>query len=138
MKELKPHHTAISVRNLDTSLAFYGALGFTEVNRSAFGEATIVHLTLGGFAIELFAFPKSADLPPLDLGFGNGLEVIGLKHIALATDDIDEALAELQRRGLADSSVTVDGLVDGRAKWFFFKDPDGLWVEIIQENRFSL
>lgn len=138
MMKYRPHHTAISVRNLDASLAFYTALGFAEVNRAAFDGATLVHLQLGEYALELFAYEKNTDLPALEPGFGNDLDILGLKHLALATDDIHAALADLRDRGLADETIEVGSLPNGKAQWIFVQDPDGLWVEIIQEDRFSI
>ncbi|MBT8163166.1 MULTISPECIES: VOC family protein [Arthrobacter] len=138
MIKYRPHHTAISVRDLDASLAFYTALGFVEVNRTNFDGATLTHLQLDEYALELFAYGKNKHLPPLSPGFGNDLDVIGLKHLALATDDIDATLAQLRRQGLADDTVEVGALPDGKAKWVFIQDPDGLWVEFLQEERFSI
>jgi catechol 2,3-dioxygenase-like lactoylglutathione lyase family enzyme len=140
MKTYRPNHVAISVRDLDASLAFYRAFGLREINRTTFddGQATLVHLQLDEFALEVFAYEKNRNLPPLDLPFANGLDSIGVKHFAFATDDIHATLQDLRARGLADSAVTVDGLPDGRAHWLFLRDPDGMWVEVIQENRFSL
>lgn len=138
MMKYRPHHTAISVRNLDASLAFYTALGFTEVNRAAFDGATLVHLQLDEYAVELFAYEKNKDLAPLEPGFGNDLDILGLKHLALATDDIHAALEDLRDRGLADETIEVEALPNGTAQWIFIQDPDGLWVEFIQEDRFSI
>lgn len=138
MMKYRPHHTAISVRDLDASLAFYSALGFTEVNRAAFDGAMLAHLQLDEYALELFAYEKNKDLPPLEPGFGNDLDILGLKHLALATNDIHAALADLRDRGLADETIEVGALPNGKAQWIFIQDPDGLWVELIQEDRFSI
>lgn len=138
MKTYRPHHTGTSVRDLGASLNFYGALGFKEVNRASFDGATIVHMQLDEYVLELFAYAKNAELPPLEPGFGNDLDILGLKHLALATDDIHAALADLRQRGLADESIEVGSLPDGKAQWVFIQDPDGLWVEFIQEDRFAI
>ncbi|MDQ0867315.1 VOC family protein [Arthrobacter globiformis] len=134
----RPHHTAISVRDLATSLSFYTGLGFEEINRAEFDGATLVHLQLEEYALELFAYEKNRQLPPLTPGFGNDLDVLGIKHLALATDDIQGTLADLCSRGLADESIEIGALPDGKAQWVFIQDPDGLWVEFIQEDRFSI
>ena len=68
MAKYRPHHTAISVRDLDVSLAFYTALGFVEVNRAEFDGATLAHLQLDEYALELIAYGKNKDLPRLAPG----------------------------------------------------------------------
>ena len=137
MVSFRPHHVGVSVRDLDASLAFYEAFGFREVNRADFGGATIVHLRLDQFVLELFWYPKNRTDPPLQMGFANDLDVVGLKHFALAVEDVDAALSDLRSRGLADESVQIGSLPNGSASWIFLKDPDGVWVEVIQEERFD-
>lgn len=57
----RPHHTAISVRNLHNSLKFYKALGYEQVHRydEDDGSMTIVHLKLGSSFLEIFAYKKN-------------------------------------------------------------------------------
>lgn len=138
MRAYRPNHTAVSVRDIDASLDFYGAFGFQVVNRTTFDGEALVHIRLGEYLLELFAFRKNAQQPPLRLGYGNGPETLGVKHLAFATDDIHAALTDLRTRGLADESVQVEGEPEGKVQWFFVKDPDGMWVEIIQDDRFPI
>ncbi len=137
MIDYRPNHTGISVRDLDASLRFYEALGFREVNRAQFDGSTIVHLRLGEYVLEIFWYPKNLNEPALTPGFANDLDAIGVKHLALSVEDVDAALADLRSRGIVDDSIRVEGLPDGRARWIFFPDPDGVWVEVIEEHRFE-
>ncbi len=86
----KPHHTAISVRSLDKSLEFYKMLGYEQVHRydEEDGSMSIVHLKLGSSFLEIFVYKKNENEPPADYEYANNLEDIGVKHIALWTDDI--------------------------------------------------
>jgi glyoxylase I family protein len=133
-----PHHTAISVRNLDDSLRFYEGLGYKQVHRydEADGSMSIVHLKLGSSFLEIFVYTKNADEASLTYEYANNLEDIGVKHIALQTDDIEAALQDLKTKGLAaqDTKITF-----GRTKvsYFFIKDPDGVWVEIVNDERYK-
>lgn len=135
---LKPHHTSISVRNLDKSLAFYELLGYQEVHRynEADGSMSIVHLRLGSPFLEIFAYKKNENQPVLDYEFGNDLDRVGIKHIALATQDIEACLADLKSLGLADDNTKI---TYGRTKvsYFFIKDPDGMWVELVKDDRYK-
>jgi catechol 2,3-dioxygenase-like lactoylglutathione lyase family enzyme len=128
------HHTAISVRNLEKSLQFYKALGFKQVHRYDDDVKTNVHLQLGSYYIEMFAFFANKDKPPLQLERGNNLEEIGVKHLALGTDDIEAALADAKAKGLADDQTTI--FTKDAARFFFIDDPDGVGVEIIKDDRY--
>lgn len=134
----QPHHTAISVRDLDKSLAFYKVLGYEQVHRydEEDGSMSIVHLKLGDSFLEIFAYQKNKNEKPVEYTYANNLEAIGVKHIALRTDDIEASLADLISKGLADKDTKI---TFGRTKvaYFFIKDPDGVWVEFVKDTRYS-
>jgi glyoxylase I family protein len=134
----QPHHTAISVRNLTDSLKFYEALGFKQVHRydESDDSMSIVHLKLKNYFLEIFAYYNNENISPLELGFANEPEKVGVKHLALHTDDIEAALEDMKQKGLTaqDTKITF-----GRTKvsYFFIKDPDGMWVEIVKDDRYN-
>lgn len=134
----KPHHTAISVRNLVDSLKFYEALGYQQVHRydEDDGSMSIVHLKLEESFLEIFWYPENQDKPPVDYEYANNLEEIGVKHIALWADDLEASLADFKSKGLADETTKI---TVGRTKvsYFFIKDPDGVWVEFVKDERYK-
>lgn len=135
---LRPHHTAITVRDLQKSQAFYEILGYEQVHKyeEDDGSMSIVHLKLGDSFLEIFYYPKNKDKPALELEYANNLEDIGVKHIALWTDDIEASLKDLREKGLANDKTEI---TVGRTKvsYFFIKDPDGVWVEIVKDDRYK-
>lgn len=137
MVSLKPHHTAISVMDLDKAVEFYQKLGFQKVHRydEQDGSMSIVHLKLGEYYLEIFHYAKNGNQDSLHLETGNNLDQVGVKHIALHADDVESTLEELINVGLADSDTKVI-VGETNVKYFFIKDPDGIWVEIVNDQRY--
>lgn len=96
---------------------------------------SIVHLKLGGSFLEIFAYKESLSKPRANYQYGNNLPEIGVKHIALQTDNIEAALADLQSKSLADESTTI--MFGSNVSFFFIQDPDGMWVELIKDDRYD-
>ncbi len=132
----RPHHCAISVRDIPESAAFYGIFGFKLILRWAAPDnsLTIVHIaTDDGFILELFQYEQNCMLGPARLAVGNDLECLGVKHIAFKVDDIFGAAEEFRRMKYGEMTEIRDGRTGIR--YFFVADPDGNWVEITQDNR---
>jgi catechol 2,3-dioxygenase-like lactoylglutathione lyase family enzyme len=129
------HHGTLSVADLDRSIAFYSHFGFDPVTRWAAedGSLGIVHLSLGGIILELFCFAANSCKVSGPYGVGNDLEQIGVKHLALRVPSLHAAKALL-----ADLEMpTGTEIIHGRTgiDYFFVQDPDGLWLEIVEDHR---
>jgi len=129
------HHIALSVSDLDASVAFYSSLDFKPVYRwhADDGALMIVHLKLGDFLLELFCFENPSAAPDSSKELASDLPRIGIKHFGLRVADIHTALAQLQAQGLADGVQVLHGRTG--IVYLFIKDPDGILLEIVQDDR---
>jgi glyoxylase I family protein len=118
------HHIAIICSNYEKSMDFYvNKLGFSiirEVNRPQQNDMLIM-LQQGQTVLELFI---RADAPQRV----NHPEAMGLRHLAFHVENMDEAVAWLNERGIETEPVREDKINGGR--FTFFKDPDGLPLEL--------
>ena len=118
------HHIAIICSDRDEALDFYiHKLGFAmirEAHRPQQGDILIM-LQQGETVLELFI---KADAPQRV----NDPEALGLRHLAFHVDNMDEAVAWLNSRGVETEPVRNDTINGGR--FTFFKDPDGLPLEL--------
>ena len=130
------HHIAVSVRDLHRSMAFYQVLGFRLGLEwvDADGGLTITHMVHEcGLLLEMFEYADNRELDPLSLPRGNDTHQLGVRHVGFRVDDLEQA-----RRALLDAGY--DELTDvkhGRTgiDYFFVKDPDGVWVELVEDRR---
>jgi catechol 2,3-dioxygenase-like lactoylglutathione lyase family enzyme len=137
------HHTAISTRDLERSLAFYrDLLGFREVTSFAWDRgseaadritgltdsaARVALLRLDNAFIELFQFeapaPKAGDpaRPVCDHG---------ITHLCVEVTEIDAEYARLRDAGMTFHCEPIDAGVGVRAT--YGRDPDGTVVELLE------
>lgn len=121
------HHIAIIASDIEISKHFYSqVLGF-EIIAETYREARDswkIDLALNGdYLIELFSFPNA----PRRL---DGPEARGLRHLAFTVGNIEAVVAELEGRGVEVEAVRIDELTG--ALYTFFKDPDGLPIELVE------
>jgi catechol 2,3-dioxygenase-like lactoylglutathione lyase family enzyme len=123
-------HIGVLVKDVDRSLAFYGdTLGLKAEKRGNNGV-----VSLGNCRLVLF--PASAQAGD---DVGRVLDVaknpLGLDHLALEVDDIEAAIAELERRGVRFTGPLVTARTLVGARYRGFTDPDGNVLYIIQSPR---
>jgi catechol 2,3-dioxygenase-like lactoylglutathione lyase family enzyme len=86
-----------------------------------------------GLILELFAYTANATTASVELGVGNDLTAVGLKHIAVQVEDLEVARAVLATNGYTSTTDNQRGRT--QIDFFFVQDPDGLWVEVVRDVR---
>jgi len=137
-------HVGLTVRDLDTSLAFWrdhvalrelgrGLVEWEHLDRIVGLDGTEIEwaeLELpGGVILELFAYrrPPGAPLPP------GGMNRPGMTHICLEVDQIERFAERLTAAGYQARSRELVTIPRGAYKGFkciYFLDPDGITLEL--------
>ncbi len=126
--ELTYDHVAITVADLEQSLAFYQVrLGLPLLGQLVFKDDRgfrIAYLQLGNSVLELFAFAT----PTIPRTWNPDITMLGLKHIALLVDDVDAVAAQLSAEGVP---VIRAPRAVRSLRNCLVGDPDGNAVELI-------
>ena len=123
-------HTMKRISDPQKSRAFYEALGFTferdmDIVRNGELEATNSFYSLGDHK-NVLELTYNVDGRTYELGTGYG-------HIALAVDDMDEALASLGDQGIVPEKPPYR-VREGGSLLCFVQDPDGYRIELIDRS----
>lgn len=133
---LSIHHISLSVSNSKNSISFYKKLGFSVGFswNSDDGQLSIIHMFLNGICLELFNYQENSPPPDTTKTLVTDLPVLGIKHFGLKTENIKLKREELISLGLAPDDIKINR---GRTEidYFFIKDPDGVFIEIVQDDR---
>jgi len=127
MEIAKFHHVAIICSDYKQSKHFYvEILGFLIIQETFRAERSSYKLDLqvgDRDRIELFSFPEPPPRPSRP-------EAQGLRHLAFAVADLDQAVEDLKLQGVAVEAIRLDHLTGKR--FTFFQDPDGLPLELYE------
>jgi len=127
MKIKSIHHVAILTDDYQRSKEFYTAvLGFTILAETYREERRSYKLDLainGLYQIELFSFPEFKERQSFP-------EAKGLRHLAFAVDNIEEAVNELISKKVNVQAIRTDELTNKR--FCFFYDPNGQPLELYE------
>lgn len=140
------HHFALTVADVDRSIAFYRDFGLELVSdREVDGDYVeritgvpgahirISHLSGFGHNLELLEYKQ-----PRGAGRARGLQDVGSAHLCFLTDDLDAECDRLRARGVMFRSpgpVTTTSGPNRGGKGVYVEDPDGNAVEIVQLAR---
>ena len=128
MKIKAIHHVAILTDDYEKSKKFYTeVLGFTVLAETYREERNSYKLDLavnGCYQVELFSFPEFKERQSFP-------EAKGLRHLAFAVDDIEEAVNELILKKVDVQGIRVDELTNKR--FCFFYDPNGQPLELYEQ-----
>ncbi len=118
-------HVGLRVSDLERSLAFYSAVGYTVVGNvegTAFGRLTMLRLAGDDFVtIELVHDPARGTV---DLG-------TGVNHLVIQVESLDPTLADLAAKAIAaEPPGPPDGAAEPQTSWI--TDPDGYRIELVQ------
>ncbi len=121
------HHIALIVSDYAKSKSFYteilGARIIAETYRTERQSYKLDLRFADGSQIELFSFPN----PPKRV---NSPEACGLRHLAFKVQDIEQAVTELEQKGVISEPIRIDELTGKR--YTFFRDPDDLPLEFYE------
>lgn len=121
------HHVAILTDDFEKSKKFYTEiLGFAILAETYRKERESYKLDLvinGRYQIELFSFPEFKERQSFP-------EAKGLRHLAFAVDNIEEAVNELIMKKVNVQEIRTDELTN--KKFCFFYDPNGQPLELYE------
>lgn len=120
------HHIAIIVSDYEKSREFYvEKLGFPVIRenyRPDRGDWKL-DLKFGDAELEIFSRPTAPQRPGWP-----GQEARGLRHLAFRVENIEQVVKELAQKGILCEPIRLDECT--QEKMTFFKDPDGLPLEL--------
>ena len=118
------HHVAIIASNYENTIEFYvNKLGFEILRENHRPEKNDIKLDLkfGNQELEIFVIPNAPQRP-------NYPEALGLRHLAFKVESVEKTAAWLNERGIETEPIRFDTYTNNHMT--FFKDPDGLPLEI--------
>jgi glyoxylase I family protein len=123
------------VSDLDRSIYFNQKFDFEILMTWSAEDKSlqIVHLVLNGFILELFCYAENTDTALRQREVGNDLEEVGAKHFALQVQSLVEARERLESLGV--DCITRNAHGRTGIDYFFVRDPDGLWLEVVEDHR---
>lgn len=127
------NHVTISADNLEKTLNFYKKFGFIDHKEYHDKNVDIVMLKLNNMILEIFHYIENNKLPDHSKELNIDLKTIGNKHFGLGVKDIEMAKKFVEENKLNDDEIIINRGRLGKP-YFFIKDPNGILMEIIEED----
>lgn len=127
------NHVTISVDNLEDTLNFYKKFGFIIYKEYHDENVDIVMLKLNNMILEIFHYTENSKLPEHSKNLNIDLKTIGNKHFGLGVKNIEMAKKFIEENKLNDNEIIINKGRLGKP-YFFIKDPNGILMEIIEED----
>ena len=89
-------------------------------------------LKLSNTVLEIFCYKEYKELPETAKSTATDLPVLGTKHLALGVEDIEKAKEFVIKNNICKDVEIRKGRLG--KEYFFIKDPDGILVEIIEND----
>jgi len=122
---VRTNHVGLRVTDPDRSIAFYCGVGYEIVGRvpgTPIGDLTMLKLPADEFVTIELVHDADHDEPR-----GGG----ALSHLVIATESMDDTIAELTAHGIGvEAPTSPDGSDTFLTTWIV--DPDGTRIEIVQ------
>jgi lactoylglutathione lyase/glyoxylase I family protein len=129
------HHVAIRVADYEASKRWFTEkLDFRVLNEWPYADMQLAYLappTDDTFHVEILGNGSSPTPKTEYAGVDDSLQDAGYHHVCLTVDNVDEALAELRRRGVTILGEPFDLEAIGR-RLAFLTDPWGNRIELSQ------
>jgi glyoxylase I family protein len=126
------HHAAIICSDYKTSKQFYvSILGLEIVAEQYRKDRNSFKLDLklpNGNQLEIFSFPDSPDRPSYP-------EALCLRHLAFTVASVESFTEYLVSKNIDVEAIRVDEYTN--RKYTFFRDPDGLPLELYEETNIA-
>lgn len=128
------NHVAISVTNINRSIEFYKMFGFQEFKswKAEDDSIKINMLKLENTVLEIFCYKEYTNLPETAKATATDLPILGTKHFALGVANIEKAREFVIQNNICKNIDIKTGRLG--KQYFFINDPDGILVEIIEND----
>ena len=125
-------HVMICVPNYDATLQWYREKFDATIEKEwtvdELPDLKLAYLNIHGFRLEVVASTRAQSGMPVASDFGDSLRNTGIGHFCFRVDDVDAALAEMNRRGVSTFVEAADYPNVGR-RVGFIKDNNGNIIE---------
>jgi catechol 2,3-dioxygenase-like lactoylglutathione lyase family enzyme len=147
------HHFSFSVTNIQRTIDFYtrvlgvklqsqGRNKYETLGTALFGtrwginqphaDLELAVMNIGGTRVEFIEYKD-----PKTQTYHKNPSIAGSAHLALQVDNIIETRRKLEEAGVEFHSPINTYLESGKIewKWCYFRDPDGIVLELVQQSQ---